>query len=188
MQLEATTNRHFKTLYVPYGEQARLFAGMESGVFYRPVGARQLFDPLLGGTLTYSDTLGFEAGFMDDGGAVALPTTLSYNDLPVLEIQPQAGMDAMRAFQLIAYQGGSRLTNLALTQPILATLTYPDQPGLDESRLRLVTWNGTAWVEAACGAYQRDPGNNRLTVPICHLSEFALVVQGYPLFLPMVRK
>jgi hypothetical protein len=184
-QIEATSNRDFHTLYIPYGEQVRLFAGTSEGVYYRPVGARATLDPSSSSTLVFTDTLGFEAHILDDGGAVTLPTILGYVDLGLEETSAHPRMHAAHAFQMYAYQGSNRLESFTFQQPVTVTLTYTDTAGRDESRLRLLSWSGTAWVEAACGSYQRDPAANQLVAPVCQVGQFGLFFDPYKIFLPL---
>lgn len=48
--------------------------------------------------------------------------------------------------------------------------------------------DGSGWVDAACGPYQRDTKNNILRVPICHLSNFALFGKPWRIYLPLMLK
>ena len=89
---------------------------------------------------------------------------------------------------------GSPLT--VFNQPVTVTINYTDTNvvGLVESRLALYYWDeqAGAWLDAlsTCpdGAYQRDLEGNRLSLPICHLSEFALFGNSfYQTFIPMVK-
>jgi hypothetical protein len=185
---ERADNRNFLTLYIPYGEQVRLFAGLGQGAYSRPVGVRATLAPLTGGTLSFSNGLGFEADILDDGGAVTTPTVLNYLDLTQQETPGLAFRTGIHAFQLDAYRGGDRLANLTFEQPVMITLTYPDMPGLNEGSFRLFSWTGTVWQEGACGSYQRDLANNRLVVPVCHTGLFGLFGSPLQVFLPLIRK
>ena len=62
--------------------------------------------------------------------------------------------------------------------------------GMDENQLLLQTWNTTAgkWEDAACGAYERHAAQNWLSVPICHLSQFALCGRQYRSYLPLITR
>jgi hypothetical protein len=100
---------------------------------------------------------------------------------------------AGHAFDLDVYRSGTLLLpGFAFNGAITVTLNYTktDVTGLDETSLLLEYWNGAtgAWTEAACGAYKRAPDDNRLAVPICHLSRFALFGTGYSIFIPVVLK
>ncbi len=63
---------------------------------------------------------------------------------------------------------------------------------VDEQTLTLDYWDGSRWVDAATTctpvvAYERHPAENWLAVPICHLSEFALLGQRvHRVYLPLI--
>ena len=74
--------------------------------------------------------------------------------------------------------------NFAL--PVTVALSYldSDAAGRDESQLILYNWDGTSssWLDAAqtCtppSSYQRDLVTNTLSLPVCHLTEFALLIK-----------
>ncbi len=188
VQFEKTTNRDFHSLYIPFSEGEHLFAGTTEGAFHRPVGSHKTLEAASGGTLNFSDGLGFQAHILDDGGAVTAPTVLRYLDLTLQEQASQAGMTAIHAFQLYAYQGGARLAGFTFQEPITLTLDYPDMPGQAETNLRLLSWTGTSWEAAACGPIQHDLAANRLVVPVCHAGPFGLFVSLNNLYLPMARR
>ena len=109
---------------------------------------------------------------------------------------------AGRRFTLNTYRDGERLEGVQFAAPVTVTLAYTDAEveGLDESTLVLYTWDGSSWVDAAtscspASTYLREPEENRLSVGICHLSEFAVfgqperVPQGhFALALPLVKR
>ena len=140
---------------------------------------RLAVDPTIGGTLTYTDTQGLPTLIQVPAGAVTEPTTLFYT--PVETPTPPSGFAfAGHAFDLDAYQGGALQPGLTFSVPVTVTLHYTgtDVAGLDENALVLEYWNGSAWVDAACGDYDRHPDENWLSAPICHLSRFALFEKG----------
>ena len=64
-----------------------------------------------------------------------------------------------------------------------------DVVGPDEWSLLLACCNGSGgmWTDAASGADDRHPAQNWMSVPICHLSEFAFFgSEGRPTVLPLV--
>ncbi len=49
----------------------------------------------------------------------------------------------------------------------------------EEAALVLEYWNGNTWIDAACygpDSYVRDIVANRLTIPLCHLSPFTMLI------------
>ena len=80
--------------------------------------------------------------------------------------------------------------------PLIVTINYTDEDvvGIYEELLALYYWDtgSNAWVDAVStcpgGAYTRDLAGNTFSLPVCHLSEFALL--GNPLlrtYLPMLQ-
>jgi uncharacterized repeat protein (TIGR01451 family) len=132
--------------------------------------------PEEGGTLTYTDAQGLTTTIEVPPGAVSEAVTLVFTPLPA-PTHPTDLQFAGHAFTLEVYQDGELLSDYAFLAPVDVTIHYSDQDvaGLDESALMLERWNGTAWEDAACGAYDRHPDANWLSVPICHLSQFALL-------------
>lgn len=52
----------------------------------------------------------------------------------------------------------------------------------------LLWWDGSQWVDAACGDYVRDLVNHVIQVPICHLSTFAIGQHSRLSHLPLVYR
>jgi hypothetical protein len=79
-------------------------------------------------------------------------------------------------------------------KPVIVTIHYTDAEiqGIDEDTLILNYWDGNTWVDAACGAYDRHPEANWLSVPICHLSQFGLMgevkIGTSYVYIPFVRR
>jgi hypothetical protein len=120
-------------------------------------------------------------------GAVSQATTLAVTKLltPTNSAPAEFAFAGLR-FTLEAYDShhGSPLTDFLFSQPIQVTLSYSDTDisSVTEESLLLHYWDGSAWVDAATtctptSTYQREPSANRLSVAICHLSEFALFGQ-----------
>ena len=108
---------------------------------------------------------------------------------------------ANTSFKLAAYDsGGMQITPFNFVQPVIVTLSYQDNDvaGQDESQLILYYWDAStsSWKDAAqtCvppSIYQRNLANNTLSVQVCHLTEFALMVFNPPehkIYLPSVLK
>ena len=122
-------------------------------------------------------------------GAVTQETTLVY--APVDQIDAPYGFNfAGQAFAINAYQGYALTPGLTFAVPVVFTLNYDEGEVADEDNLILNYWNKDmlAWENAACGAYDRHPAENWLSVPICHLSEFALFEERFIEYLPLVGR
>jgi hypothetical protein len=137
--------------------------------------AEAIIDPTTGGTLVYTGTTGASTTIQVPGGAVSETITLAYIVKDATS-SPSGFSFAGIGFELQAYQGQNLLPGLIFAQPVQVTLNYTDDDvaGLDEFSLILSYWNGSDWVDAACGPYDRHPAQNWLSVPICHLSRFAM--------------
>ena len=135
-------------------------------------------------TTTYTDTAGLTTTLEVAAGAVTETTDIVYvPDLPVAE-RPGGFMFLGQSFALEAYQGGAYVPGFTFSGTVTITLHY-EETAIEDS-LVLYTWDGSAWVDAACGPYGRDTANNTLRVPICHLSEFALFGEPRRTYLPLV--
>jgi hypothetical protein len=128
-------------------------------------------------TLVYTDTGGLTTTVTLPAGAIVTNTRLVYTDIPTLT-HPASLMFAGRSFDLSAYQNGDLLPGFAFAMPVTVTIHYSDSDvvGLSEETLVLHYWNESTqtWEDAACDDYVRHSAENWLSVPICHLSQFAL--------------
>jgi hypothetical protein len=102
---------------------------------------------------------------------------------------------AHHAFDLDAYRGGGLLPGFAFSAPVTVTVRYGaiDVDPMNEERMTLDRWSGSAWEDAAAtcsppAGYERDLAEDRLSVPVCHLSRFALFDRGYVYYLPLAMK
>jgi len=147
--------------------------------------AQASVDPDTGGTLTYTDLVTTTISIPPS--AVTETITLLYTPIPTVTA-PLGFSFAGRSFSLDAYIDGLLLPDYSFLIPISITLQYSDTDvtGLNENSMTLDYWDGNAWLEAACGPYDRHPEENWLSAPICHLSEFALFgKEGYQVYLPL---
>ena len=141
-------------------------------------------------TLVYTDTQDSATVIQVPGGAVTEGITLVYTPVET-STAPSDFVFAGHTFDLDAYRSGSLLSGFTFSVPVTITLHYADADvaGLDEDSLVLEYWNGSAWGDAACGAYDRHSDENWLAVPICHLSRFALFGEReYLIYLPLVMR
>jgi hypothetical protein len=87
------------------------------------------------------------------------------------------------------------LEGFAFKKPITLTLTYSDTliSGFIEDSLLVNFWNEIdgEWQDAATtctppSLYQRFLAENRLVLPICHLSHFVLFSKTHQIYLPAI--
>jgi hypothetical protein len=141
-------------------------------------------------TLVHTDTRGSATVIYVPSGVVTEEIALVYT--PVETVTAPADFSFVgRAFDLDAYQGGVLQPDFSFGGSVTITLYYTDADvaGLDEESLLLEYWDGSGWVDAACGPYGRHPDENWLAVPVCHLSRFALFGKRQVfIYLPLVLR
>ena len=129
-------------------------------------------------TLLFTGTHDFRTEIEVPAGTVPGSTVFSFNvvDNPPL---PSGFAIAGRVFEIDVFSNGIHLTEgMTVSPPVTVTIFYSDS-GVsvsNELALRLMRYDESEgiWRGAGCGAYQRDPEQNVLSVPVCHLSMFAL--------------
>jgi hypothetical protein len=134
----------------------------------------------LGATVTLSLPLGSVTQTMQ---IVVVPDTVAIN-------APGGFHFGNLAFNLQAYVSNALVPSHTFASPLTLTLHYNNatRGPLVEDELILFWWDGNAWVDAACGPYERDVVNDILRVPICHFSEFALGGITNDIYLPLVLR
>jgi len=149
-----------------------------------------------GGALQYTYPDGGETSIEAPAGAVTTDISLVY--APIGELAPPIGSTlAGIAFQLDARDDSGVLPDFAFDKPLTITVSYTDAnvDTIDEDMLRLYFWDedGGDWVDAATtcsptSVYTRVPGENTLSVDICHLTPFALLEKTESTFIPVLLK
>ncbi len=155
------------------------------------VGAQVAVTPNAPAVLTYTDPQNQATTLQVPAGAVGAATDLIFT--PVTSpANPSVFSFAGHAFNLEAYQNNQLQSPFTFTQPVVVTIHYTagDIAGLDPNHLTLLYWNKTAlaWQDAACGAYVRNLPGMAFSVPICHLSDFAVFEHLLRFFLPLVNR
>jgi hypothetical protein len=128
--------------------------------------------------------------FVVPAGALSGDTTFTFAPQPEPNHSPARLGFAHNSFLLSAVGvGGVPLTDFNL--PVTLTLSYADTDiaSIPEDTLGLYYWD-SLWLDAlstcAVGEYTRDLDSNTFSLPICHLSEFAVLGQSWQFFIPMV--
>lgn len=151
----------------------------------------EITDPTQPAKLVFTPTTGGKSTVQIPANALDQPTELVYEPFTPAT-RPDNFAFAGRAFELNAYRANAPVENLAFLQPVTVILEYTDADvsGMDENQLALLRWDvATAtWVDAACGAYDRQPTQNRLSVPVCHLSQFGMFGAVEYVYLPAVQR
>ena len=156
--------------------------------------ATQFIQRVVGGTELYTfDTPRLVLDLSPD--IITAPITMTY--LP--KQWPDNGLGPLAyaniSFQLTGvYTDGSPLA--AFSKPVTITIAYTDTElmGLNENTIHLYFWDTASshWQDAAntcspASTYIRLPAENKLSLQICHLTEFA-VADLAKVYLPLVRR
>lgn len=159
-------------------------------------GASQIIvDPSSDSTLVYTSTQGLTTTVEVPAGAVSDNTLLRFTPVQTATV-PSGFIFAGNTFELEAIQNGFVQDGFVFVNPIQVTINYSDQDitGLDEADLMLYVLDDGRWKDAAqtctpASVYERQPEINRLSLPICHLSQFAMAEQvTYYLHLPLMGR
>ena len=164
-----------------------------SGVDFQLIRTAYTFtDETSGTTLTYTDKANpdFRTTVDISQDSVDEPTLFVYTPTDLSETQ--AGFQfAGVGFTINAYQNETYLEEFQFGQPTRVELRYdPTALGeMAEENLRLLYFNQATqeWEDAACGDYERYPADDRLVVPICHLSDFGVFDYSFEVYLPIIQ-
>jgi|GEM_PF-6757373 len=141
-----------------------------------PVMSSAVISPDSGGILTSPDG---SVSAVFPAGAVTTPVTVTYTGFSSLTHTGVNFIFAGHAFDLSAQNAqGNSITDFV--SPFTLTLSYSEMDwqnaGISqEVDLNLVYWNGVQWIQSLpCDSCTLDTVQNRLTVILNHLSDFAL--------------
>jgi hypothetical protein len=156
-----------------------------------------LVQPTQDSMLVYTTTQGANLSVQIAAGTVETPTLLSLGQITRTSILSPEQRSVIYAFRMQASQNGEEFTSFSFPSPISITLHYTETQivGLNENSLQLYSKQagGHLWERALCVGveYVRNPNEDWLLAPICHLTEFALLgeptLPSYQVFLPLVR-
>ena len=150
----------------------------------------------LGGSVVFTDSQQMSTTVQVPAGAISETTIVVYTpvEVPTHPVSPDLRFVG-HAFDLATYAGGTATP--VPQSPVRVSICYTDADVADveEGSLRLYVWDGAAWqdVVTTClppATYERDLEANRLRVPTCHLSHFALLGEAkmHVVYLPLVVK
>jgi hypothetical protein len=145
-------------------------------------------------TLTYVDTQGLTTTVTFPAGAANITTTFVLTPTVVSDYVDLAF--AGHAFELEAYQNGIHQPDFTFEKPVTVTIHYSERDSRlisDKAQLKLYWHDGNIWRDAAAtctptSSYIRDEIDKVLSVPICHLSRFALFGPTHRVYLPLVLR
>lgn len=182
----------YNHLNVPAPEPPASFLAIKDPDWYLTQAVEEVIDPGAGGDLVSYDE---STEVTVPAGAVSEEATF------LLFPQPSPSQEtgildfAGNSFELTAWDANGPITTF--TEPLTVTLHYVEASlgVIPENSLALYYWDEShsSWLDAVTtcpdGEYTRDLEEDWLSVPICHLSEFALM--GFEtawLYLPLVTR
>jgi len=139
--------------------------------------------PTASATLLYTAPRGLTTTVYAPPNAVSQSLVLRYTPRPshTYPLSPDMGF-GNHAFDLEAFLNNSLIPHFEFSRPLTITINYTDDDiaGLVEDGLRLYYWDGSQWVDAATtciptSTYHLYTQENRLEVPICHLSRWGMM-------------
>jgi hypothetical protein len=155
-------------------------------------------EPTVSLTIVYTDPQGVSTTVEIPDGAVTETTVLVFVPIfsPTHPVSPGLAF-ANHNFDLSAYRSGP-LPGFVFGKPVTITIGYSDADvrWIHEDSLQLYYWDGSAWVDAATTctptlSYGRDLGQNKLSIAICHLSDWGMMgmpLPRYDIYLPIVMR
>jgi hypothetical protein len=166
----------FNTLYFNYSGTPTVFAGTGEGIFRRRLGATAQLQPAVSSTLQFTTSRGTTVTVEIPVAAVSETVDLLFMEVPDLTNLEPDQVFAGHGFNLNVFRNDEKAPSYTFQSPVTVTIAYTDTDviDVDENQLRLLYLDGQEWVDAACGPYLRNPGENWIQVPICHLSLFGL--------------
>jgi hypothetical protein len=181
----------YNHLNVPAPEPPASFLASKDPDWYVTQAVKEVIQGESGGTLISHD----------DKTEITIPSDAASGEVTFLfDPQPAPSQAtgslefAGNSFELTAWDETEQpVTTFA--QPLIITISYDEESlgVIPEISLFLYYWDETqsAWLDAATtcegGEYTRNLAENWLSLPICHLSEFALG-EGYTLYLPLIAR
>ena len=155
-------------------------------------GVKGVFQGAEGGTLISNDgrtTLVIPAGAVEGEVTIILkPTTKASGFMSPF-------VSARNDFEVLAFDAnGAAVTEF--DQPLTFTLHYEDGDigmiPVDSLAVHYFDVGQQRWLDAvttcADGGYSRNPEANMLSLPVCHLTEFAFVGEGFYSHLPLILR
>ncbi len=154
-------------------------------------------DPTIDNTLVYTTPTDFDYSFTIPAGATDKNIKLRYIPIPALPNLP-ANFRGVNFFNLSAFLDIEYQPGFVFAKPVTMNFEYTDASvkGLREETLRLYYWDELTqqWDDVAntctpASTYVRDLENNKLSVNICHLTNFAMAAkEARTMYMPLVSR
>jgi len=185
------TDLGYNLLNVPQPNPPSDFLYEKDPDWHLTQGVKTVFTGAMGGALVSNDgrtTVNVPPGAAEGELTIILkptPPTMGFT-LPMVS--------AGNNFELLAFDANGEVTQF--NQPLEFTLKYSDLEigSMPEESLALHFYdvNSKQWYDAittcSSGSYIHDPVQNQFSLPVCHLTDFAVVGEGYGIYLPVTFK
>ncbi len=181
----------YNHLNVPAPDPLAGFLAIKDPDWYLTQAVEEIIDPEDGGDLVSYD---------ESTEVTVPPGAVSEEATFLLFPQPSPSQEtgildfAGNSFELTARDANGPITTF--TEPLTITLHYVEASlgVIQEDSLALHYWDESqsSWLDAVTtcpdGEYTRNLEEDWLSVPICHLSEFALMGESNRLYLPLITR
>ena len=182
----------YNHLNVPAPEPPANFLAIKDPDWYLTQAVEEVIQGESGGTLISHDE---NTEIAIPPNAVNGEVTFLFDPQPTPSQATGSLVFAGNSFELTAWdETEDPVTTFA--QPLVITISYDEESlgPIPEDSLILYYWDETqsAWLDAVTtcddGEYTRNLAEDWLSLPICHLSEFALLGEEYTLYLPLITQ
>ncbi len=185
------TDLGYNLLNVPQPNPPSDFLYQKDPDWDKTQGVKGIFPGTTGGTLVSNDgrtTVAVPPGAVDGELTLILKPTPPFSGFTPPYIS------AGNNFELLAFDANGEVSQF--NQALTFTLKYNDSDiGLmPEENLALHYYNVTTeqWRDAistcSSGSYTRNPEQNQFSLPVCHLTNFAVVGEGFMNYFPTLLK
>ena len=182
----------YNYLDVPAPEPPTSFLAIKDPDWYLTQGIVEIVEGETGVIITSNDET---TEIVIPPEAVEGEVTITFTPLLIPNNETGSLIFAENCFEFSAEQSGEPI--IEFQEPVILTIHYDESllGAIPEHSLRLYYWDstGSAWVDAVTTctdrAYIRDLEANFFSVPVCHLSEFAVLGNlVFQIHLPMIGK
>jgi hypothetical protein len=186
-----TTDIGYNLFNVPQPNPPSSFLYQKDPDWDQTQGVKVVFQGSVGGTLVSNDD---RTSVAVPPGAVEGELTLIYKPTPEASGFKPPYYPASNNFEILAFDANSGTPDF--NQPMTFAVKYDDSDvGLlpEESlALHYYDMNTNQWRDAistcSSGSYTRHPEQNKFSLPVCHLTDFALVGKGFTNYFPLLLK
>ncbi|HNZ14735.1 MAG TPA: leucine-rich repeat domain-containing protein [Anaerolineaceae bacterium] len=186
-----TTDLGYNLFSVPQPDPPSSFLYQKDSDWHQTQGVKVVFPGEIGGVLVSNDG---NTSVAVPPGAVEGELTLIFKSTPEVSGFKPPYFPASNHFELMAFNGNNETPQFNLPMTFTVKYNESDIGFLPEENLTLHYYdeNAKQWRDAitTCpsGSYTRNPEQNQFSLPVCHLTDFALVGKGFTNYFPALLK